>query len=211
MKKSFTLIELIVVIAIIAILAAIIAPNAFKAIEKAKISKLIAMTKNLKTASLTYSADVGGHYPREYAIEHSAGHEPQVHCLSMDPNTSTLPPYPAMGLPPLGWDGPYIEKPLSHVDNPFGGSIKVEAFYTYSPTEPGGGHGFDLDGDGTLDTAPWKGSWIMFRGVNEYIAKKVNDIIDGEGANWESQGRVEYNPVPTDNHSIAIFFFDNEL
>ena len=34
-KSGFTLIELIVVIAIIAVLAAIIAPNAFKAIEKA--------------------------------------------------------------------------------------------------------------------------------------------------------------------------------
>ena len=34
MRKSFTLIELIVVIAIIAVLAAIIAPNSFKAIAK---------------------------------------------------------------------------------------------------------------------------------------------------------------------------------
>ena len=40
MRKGFTLIELIVVIAIIAILAAIIAPNAFRAIEKAKASPL---------------------------------------------------------------------------------------------------------------------------------------------------------------------------
>ena len=36
-RQSFTLLELIVVIAIIAILAAIIAPNAFRAIEKAKV------------------------------------------------------------------------------------------------------------------------------------------------------------------------------
>jgi len=39
MRRSFTLIELIVVIAIIAILAAIIAPNAFRAIEKAKVAE----------------------------------------------------------------------------------------------------------------------------------------------------------------------------
>jgi prepilin-type N-terminal cleavage/methylation domain-containing protein len=38
--RAFTLIELIVVIAIIAILAAIVAPNAFRAIEKAKVAKI---------------------------------------------------------------------------------------------------------------------------------------------------------------------------
>ena len=38
-SKGFTLIELIVVIAIIAILGAIIAPNAFRAIEKAKMAR----------------------------------------------------------------------------------------------------------------------------------------------------------------------------
>jgi len=56
-NKAFTLIELIVVIAIIAILAAIIAPNAFKAIEKAKITKAIGDMKAIKTAALTYYAD----------------------------------------------------------------------------------------------------------------------------------------------------------
>lgn len=40
-RIGFTLIELIVVIAIIAILAAIIAPNAFRAIEKANIQKAV--------------------------------------------------------------------------------------------------------------------------------------------------------------------------
>ena len=38
-KKSFTLIELLVVIGIIAALAAIVMPNAFKAIEKAKLEQ----------------------------------------------------------------------------------------------------------------------------------------------------------------------------
>ena len=47
---GFTLIELIVVIAIIAILAAIIAPNAFRAIEKAKITKTMADLDSFKKA-----------------------------------------------------------------------------------------------------------------------------------------------------------------
>ena len=56
-KKGFTLIELIVVIAIIAILAAIIAPNAFKAIEKAKISRTLGDYRSIKTAVLAYHID----------------------------------------------------------------------------------------------------------------------------------------------------------
>ncbi|NCC82098.1 MAG: prepilin-type N-terminal cleavage/methylation domain-containing protein [Clostridia bacterium] len=39
-KKGFTLVELLVVIAIIAILAAVVAPNAFKAIEKSKVTAI---------------------------------------------------------------------------------------------------------------------------------------------------------------------------
>ncbi|MBU1112912.1 MAG: type II secretion system protein GspG [Candidatus Omnitrophica bacterium] len=57
MKKSFTLIELIVVIAIIAILAAIIAPNAFKAIEKAKVAKTVADLKSIVSGITTLYID----------------------------------------------------------------------------------------------------------------------------------------------------------
>ena len=45
MRKWFTLIELIVVISIIAVLSAIIAPNAFRAIEKSKITKALSDIK----------------------------------------------------------------------------------------------------------------------------------------------------------------------
>ena len=38
-KKGFTLVELLVVIAVIAILASVIAPNAFSAMEKAKVAE----------------------------------------------------------------------------------------------------------------------------------------------------------------------------
>jgi len=61
MRKStgFTLIELIVVIAIIAILAAIVAPNAFKAIEKSRISGLEGDYRNIKTGAMSYYSDTG--------------------------------------------------------------------------------------------------------------------------------------------------------
>ncbi len=59
MKQSFTLIELIVVIAIIAILAAVIAPDTFRAVEKAKVAKGAADIKTIKTAVMAYYADNG--------------------------------------------------------------------------------------------------------------------------------------------------------
>ena len=46
--NAFTLIELIVVIVIIAVLAGIIAPNAFRAIEKAKLSRVAHDAQNIK-------------------------------------------------------------------------------------------------------------------------------------------------------------------
>lgn len=87
---AFTLIELIVVIAIIAILAAIIAPNAFKAIEKAKIARTAGDMKNIKTSVLGYYADTGA-WPACHYINSSASP------LISDPGVS-------------GWDGPYLEK-----------------------------------------------------------------------------------------------------
>jgi len=89
-ERSFTLIELIVVIAIVAILAAIIAPNAFRAIEKTKISRAISDTRAIKTAALSYYADTGT-WPPQYRL------------------TNVLNPF--LSNPGIsGWDGPYIEK-----------------------------------------------------------------------------------------------------
>ncbi len=97
MKKSFTLIELIVVIAIIAILAAIIAPNAFKAIEKAKIAKTISDLKAFKTAIGSLRADTGhwvldGRAFDDYYWLDEANGDLHSDFSSWD-----------------GWDGPYIE------------------------------------------------------------------------------------------------------
>jgi general secretion pathway protein G len=88
--KGFTLIELIVVIAIIAILAAIIAPNAFKAIEKAKISGSVEDFRSIKTAAMAFYSDTG-----------------------MWPDVCTTTACAAEFITSSsknGWDGPYLEK-----------------------------------------------------------------------------------------------------
>lgn len=89
-NKGFTLVELIVVIAIIAVLAAIIAPNAFKAVEKAKVSGEIEDYRSIKTAAMAYYADTGTWPAQCVAPPCNAG-------FVTDP-------------PVTGWDGPYLEK-----------------------------------------------------------------------------------------------------
>lgn len=92
-KRGFTLIELIVVIAIIAVLAAIIAPNAFKAIEKAKISKALSDFKTIKTATYAMFGDTG---------KWVRGGDSALMVYNSDllNNVSNFP----------GWDGPYLDK-----------------------------------------------------------------------------------------------------
>lgn len=107
-KKGFTLIELIVVIAIIAVLASIVAPSAFKAIEKAKVSKFVGDYKTIKASSYALYADIGTfpcHYENLGPILQTGGTRSQDQGFSCDHRTQ----YPiARNIP--DWDGPYIER-----------------------------------------------------------------------------------------------------
>lgn len=94
-KRGFTLIELIAVIAIISILASIVAPSAFKAIAKARISATVADFQSIKTAAMSYYSDIGNWVA-------TCGTSP---CNGGFVTTNSV----------AGWDGPYIEKwPLSN-------------------------------------------------------------------------------------------------
>jgi len=109
MKDSFTLIELIVVIAIIAILAAIIAPNAFKAIEKAKIARIVSDFKAIKTASGALYSDTG-QWPHSKRVKDS-------HLLN------EVITYLGSPLSLAGWDGPYLAS--SNWMHPWGGVYAI--------------------------------------------------------------------------------------
>lgn len=101
MKKGFTLIELIVVIAIIGVLSAIVAPSAFRAIEKSKISKIALDFKNVKTAWLAFYGDTGK-FPSEF--------EYQAIGIARTPHPGVILPDTDIARDVLGyqgWDGPY--------------------------------------------------------------------------------------------------------
>ena len=118
---SFTLIELIVVIAIIAILAAIIAPNAFRAIEKAKVAEFVSDLQAIKTATLAFYADTGFWPPNTgcgyCSCSFLASCGPHPSATGLDPflgPPSFLWPTCGDGTPQgngyTGWNGPYLEK-----------------------------------------------------------------------------------------------------
>ncbi|MDD5730885.1 MAG: prepilin-type N-terminal cleavage/methylation domain-containing protein [Candidatus Omnitrophica bacterium] len=131
-KTGFTLIELIVVIAIIAVLAAIIAPNAFKAVEKAKIAHLIGDFNAIRTATLNYYSEIGFWPPDVCPNDDPGFTSPTPHNVITGGAPGCLGPY---GLPANwqaiannNWDGPYLEKyPAA---NPWGGSYDFENWDT---------------------------------------------------------------------------------
>ncbi len=99
-RRGFTLVELLVVIAIIGILAAVVAPNAFRAIEKAKISRVKADAKNLRSAALSYYADMGFFPP-----DVNRGVDPGL----MTKVTSNLTTEQIATLN-QNWNGPYMDR-----------------------------------------------------------------------------------------------------
>jgi len=105
-NHGFTLIELIVVIAIIAVLAAIIAPNAFKAIEKAKVSRFVGDYKAVKAGVYSLYADIGRfpcHYENLNPILVTGGTRTTGWActdITQNPIARNV----------TGWDGPYLEK-----------------------------------------------------------------------------------------------------
>ncbi|MBU2251384.1 MAG: type II secretion system protein GspG, partial [Candidatus Omnitrophica bacterium] len=114
--KYFTLIELIVVIAIIAILAAIIAPNAFKAIEKAKVARAFADWKAIKAACGAFYADSG-----KWPGTATTGAR-RIEDAGLITNSTNV----------VGWDGPYLEKAIAH---PWGGMYWISRNVNYkTPT-----------------------------------------------------------------------------
>ena len=160
MRKSFTLIELIVVIAIIAVLAAIIAPNAFKAIEKAKISRTIADFKTIKSATQAYYADVGKWPPKDLTED------------PLNPNIIVETENFISGEnQPLGWDGPYLER---WPQNPF-----------FAPGRFGNQKYSNYIYIHTTDDWPWghpPGTGLIYLQVGHFpieVARKIKQKMDG--------------------------------
>ena len=165
MRKSFTLVELIVVIAIIAILAAIIAPNAFRAIEKAKIARTAEDLKTIKKAVLSYYADTGT-WPNCHYIRDTSS------CLLSDPGVA-------------GWNGPYLEKvgrsPLAKPPGTHGCPV-FGYYYVWWDRSSSGTYScyFDLDEDGHPEVTDGISVCVYGLASREEVIK-LDSVFDREG------------------------------
>jgi general secretion pathway protein G len=149
---AFTLIELIVVIAIIAILAAVIAPNAFRAIEKAKIARATGDMKTIKTGALSFYADTGTWPLRHIGDDRRSSGSGFVN--DSDGNGNRVP----------GWDGPYLSKwpvnPWGNVSSSWGNKYYWDA---------------DDSGDDNSNLIEPEAQVIMFN-----VPRKSGQILDNQ-------------------------------
>lgn len=112
-EEGFTLIELIIVVAIIAILGALVTPNVLKAIENSRVVAVVADSKSIKSAALTYYADTG-----EWPVSTDQGSENGGN----EGNDPGLVKKPGTGSPIKNWNGPYLDR---WPKNPWGGTYML--------------------------------------------------------------------------------------
>lgn len=154
-RPAFTLVELLVVIAIIGVLAAIVTPNAFRAVEKSKISRSVADLKAIKGAALAYYADTGLFPPNDDDVAGAGPSAPGkrgIFFLQQSVTMSYDPPGDPAGWSgnvwnPAGWNGPYLEKwpQAQYWAGNHGGTYQWQGVYTYGSTP------LDFNDDGTAD------------------------------------------------------------
>lgn len=180
-NSGFSLIEIIVAVSILVILAGIAIPVISKQVDKAKAGKMVSLAETLRGVCERYKGDTGV-YGREYSTSTSNSN----HRFSVNQTVQ-------------GWDGPYLDHPLTRADNPFAGHI-----YVYDNlTGTNGGvmpNGFNLTG-GAADTHTGAGNFIGFRDIPEAIAELVDEALDeGLPGDWRTIGRVEWY-----NNRMSIF------
>jgi prepilin-type N-terminal cleavage/methylation domain-containing protein len=172
---GFTLIEVMVVMMIIAVLVAILIPAMGAMVDKARVTQTLRVIENLRDACNMYYEDMGS-FPREYEIGYNPSATSQ-HQLTYDQGGD--------------WNGPYLDTPYKRADSPFAGWTGIYRPLTSWPSAPGG-YGFDLNGDGSDETAG-DGSLVRLDGCSQSVARKVNDIIDeGIPGTWTGTGKVEF-------------------
>lgn len=186
-QQGFTLMEMVGVIAVIAILASMATPMIFEAIRSAKISTFVEDVNVLRSSVARYYGDTG-QFPYHAPTDSRDGYRRLISDNSARPIA--------------GWNGPYIEKEF---DNPF-----TDNGYRIVSSTTNAQYQFDLDGDGNADTSGV--AYIRIDGVSDTDAKRISDIIDGDGnvtsgdGAWNKAGRVKRYGVNGDHSGILLVY-----
>jgi general secretion pathway protein G len=135
-QRGFTLIELVIVMTIIAILASGVTYYAYGQREKAKVTRALADIKELELALETYGADNGDPPTTEQGLD----------ALRTKPTAQPVP---------NNWQGPYLRRSSTGLNDPWGnpyhyefpGSYNQDSFDLASTGKDGqpGGDGYNAD------------------------------------------------------------------
>lgn len=180
-SSGFSLLEIVIALAVIAMIVGVVAIRSGGVINKGKTSRVIQLVDTLKKASALYHSDTN-QMPWEYAASTAVNRK-----LS---GTQAI----------AGWQGPYIESPLTTSMNPTNGSINM-----YAAVNVQGNAGFDLDGDATDDVTT-AGCTLWMSGITQADAQAIDAAFDrGIPGTWSDSGRVKWNS--SNNYCWILVYF----
>ena len=189
-ESGFTLMEMIGVMAVIAILASAATPKIFEAIEDGKVTAYLAEANSLKLATMEYYKDTG-RWPRHTP---SHGNTAYHNLMVNDSNGS--------GAVIKGWDGPYLERELTHQ--------LVEGGYQELIVTDNSNYACDIDGNGTRD-----GKFLVYRAdtISDDIARKISGIVDhdshitspSDNKSWKKAGKIKRYGVNSDSSDVLVY------
>ncbi len=180
-RGGFSLLEIVIALAVIAMIVGVVAVRSGGVINKGKTTRVTMLVDTLKKASAQYHADTN-----QMPWEHSGGTAANRKLSG----TQAI----------VGWQGPYIEAPLSTGMHPSGGTIHM-----YNSAVVNGNDGFDLDGDGTNEVTT-NACTLYLTGITQADAQALDTAFDkGVPGTWSDTGRVRWNSTNS-NLFILVYF-----
>ena len=211
-KRAFTLIELVIAVAIIGILASVVAPNAFRAIEKAKVVRVIADIRSVKTGAMNFYGDVGLFPGSQWGTMPGDAYSPADYgegFLNPPGVHSGSPAERALAQQNIAnWDGPYLEQwgmtpwgmPYMWDYNDWDSNCNTAACKAGNPWAPDEEHIL------WLDLAHWPGPY----NANNKVPKPSRDLLDSlmDGGVGLKNGTIVEMSTAFFNTSIEAFLVE---
>lgn len=189
-RAGFTLVETMIALAFVIVLLAMAVPAAGSIRDEQQASDIVELLEDLESSCRAFTEDT-----EKLAVEFSATPDGEAyaqaryHTLSMKQDLK-------------GWNGPYRSRPLTHQDNPYHQAVYLQSHLAASPA-----NGFDLDGDGAVETKG-PGQFVVLYGVPERVARIVDSRLDQrlgiDGDGWRRTGRVEWTPSSSGALTIQL-------
>lgn len=172
-QSGLSAIDILVTVVFVALILAMAVPAVdSNSAESRDAKRLLGTIERLEDGCLRHYADT-----ERVALEvapPSLGHhynEARYHHLSKEQSYD-------------GWAGPYIDHPVTKLDNPFGSRVRLLTSLDDAPANGFSVRGGDLTG---------RGQYVVFDGVPRDVAERIDQHIDGEESGaWSATGRVEY-------------------